>query len=446
MGDKIERLNTMDKTQLSAAFAEYFDTHTDEILADLAEIIAINSVADENAEPKPFGEGSAKALAWGEAKMKALGMETKNFDNFAVRGDFSAGEEPALGILAHLDTVPVSNNWSYPPFELTQKDGVLYGRGTIDDKGPATAVLWAVKAIRDMGLPMKNFRVIFGGNEENGCKDMEHYEQCEKFPPMVFTPDGSFPVLNCEKGMVHITFSAPFSDEDITDIYGNDTINAIPDKCFVRHGCVERSVEGKAAHGSRPENGDNAITKFLAGYDGGNGLLLGLKKLFPHGEYDGASCGLGFEDSISGKMTCALTILKTNNGRLCGGIDIRFPIDRSYDEISGIIRDALSSVGFETDTCEGMEPHYVDENSDFVQALLRVYERVKGEKGSCIAEGGITYVHNTEGAVAFGAEFPWENNNMHGDDEHISMETFKLNLNMYANAIAELCMKDRPVQ
>ena len=84
----------------------------------------------------------------------------------------------------------------------------------------------------------------------------------------------------------------------------------------------------------------------------------------------------------------------------------------------------------------------VDENSDFVQALLRVYERVKGEKGECIAEGGITYVHNTPGAVAFGAEFPWENNNMHGDDEHISMETFKLNLNMYANAIAEICMKD----
>lgn len=433
----------MDKTQLSAAFAEYFDKHMDDILADLAEIISIESIADEQSEIQPFGAGSARALAWGEKKLAELGMETKNFDNYAVRGDFEAGEEPALGILAHLDTVPVSSGWSYPPFELTVRDGVLYGRGTIDDKGPAVAVLWAVKAIRDMGLPMRNFRVIFGGNEENGCKDMEYYESCEAFPPMVFTPDGSFPVLNCEKGLVHITFSAPFEDDDILVINGGMALNAIPDRCeFTRRDFFNVLYKGQSAHGSRPENGENAITKFLSDYKGGSPLLNGLKKLFPHGECDGASCGLGFEDSVSGKMTCALTVLKTEDSRLQGGIDIRFPIDRTYAEISGIIAKAVTDIGFTVDECEGMEPHYVDENSDFVQALLRVYERVKGEKGYCIAEGGITYVHNTEGAVAFGAEFPDENNNMHGDDEHITMETFRYNLNMYANAIAELCSKE----
>ncbi|MBQ8966984.1 M20/M25/M40 family metallo-hydrolase [Ruminococcus sp.] len=433
----------MDKQQLSARFAEYFEAHMDEILADLAEIIAIESIGDENAEVKPFGEGSAKALAWGEGKLRELGMATRNFDNYAVRGDFSAEGEPVLGILAHLDTVPVSSGWSYDPFKLTEKDGVLYGRGTIDDKGPATAVIWAVKAIREMGLPMRNFRVIFGGNEENGCNDMAYYEKCEKFPPMVFTPDGSFPVLNCEKGMIHLTFSAPYEDSEISSINAGMALNAIPDRCSVT--CADGRkvlITGQSAHGSRPENGENSITKFLAGYEGSSTLLGGLKKLFPHGEFDGSSCGLGFEDKISGKMTCALTVLKTEGGKLCGGIDIRFPIDRTLAEIKGIIEGAVEKAGFTIDTFEGMEPHYVDENSEFVQALLRVYERVKGEKGYCIAEGGVTYVHNTEGAVAFGAEFPWENNNMHGDDEHISMETFRLNLNMYANAIAEICMKE----
>ena len=372
----------MDKTQLSAAFAEYFDSHIDDILADLAEIIAIESIADEQSEVQPFGAGSAQALAWGEKKLAELGMETKNFDNYAVRGDYAAGEEPVLGVLAHLDTVPVSSGWSYPPFELTVKDGVLYGRGTIDDKGPAVAVLWAVRAIREMGLPMRNFRVIFGGNEENGCKDMEYYESCEAFPPMVFTPDGSFPVLNCEKGLVHITFSAPFDDREIIAINGGMALNAIPDRCeYTRADFFNILYKGQSAHGSRPENGDNAVTKFLADYKGDSPLLRGLARLFPYGECDGTSCGLGFEDDISGKMTCALTVLKTEGGRLHGGVDIRFPIDRTYADISGIIAKAVTDIGFTVDDCDGMEPHYVDENSDFVQALLRVYERVKGEKG-----------------------------------------------------------------
>lgn len=421
-------------------FEKYFDEHMEEILSDLGEIIAIESIADEQSEVRPFGEGSKRALAWGESFLKKLGFTTKNFDDYAVRGDFHGEGEPVLGVLAHLDTVPVSSGWKYPPFELTNDNGVLYGRGTIDDKGPAVAVLWAAKAIRELGVPVKNFRVIFGGDEENGCKDMEYYVGQEAFPPKVFTPDGSFPVLNCEKGLIHLTFSAPFEDAKITSISGGMALNAIPDRCEVEIDGERVCYKGVSAHGSRPENGVNAVTKFLAEGDiAGNALLESLRELFPHGECGGESCGLGFEDRISGKMTCALTVLKTEKGRLCGGVDIRFPIDRTYADISGIICTALEKAGFTIDDCEGMEPHYVDENSEFVQTLLKVYERVKGEKGYCISEGGVTYVHNTEGAVAFGAEFPDEQNNMHGDDEHITLETFRYNLNMYANAIAEIC-------
>ena len=257
---------------------------------------------------------------------------------------------------------------------------------------------------------------------------------------MVITPDGSFPILNCEKGLLHITFSAPFEDKDIFLINGGTALNAIPDKCEItRRDGYNLLYRGQSAHGSRPENGENAVTKFLADYKGGNTLLNGLARLFPHGEYDGSSCGLGFEDNISGKMTAALTMLNTKDGFLTCGIDIRFPIDRTLSQIKEIIISALGGIGFEVVSCDGMEPHYVPENSRLVQTLLKVYEKVTGKKGSCIAEGGVTYVHRTEGGVAFGAEFPEENNNMHGADEHISISTLKCNFMAYANAIVEIC-------
>ena len=419
---------------------DYFDAHMEEILKDLSEIIAIPSVATETTDVKPFGEYSKKALEWGRNKLDELGMATKNIDDYAVHGDYFSEGEPVLAVLSHLDVVPAGDGWHSDPFKLDIRDDTLYGRGTIDDKGPSVAVIWAAKAIRELDIPVnKNFRVIFGGNEENGCLDMEYYEKKVGFPEMLFTPDGSFPVLNCEKGMVHLTFSAPLDDDNIKEISSNKTINAIPDKCAVTYKNDEVSYNGRPAHGSRPENGDNAVTKFLADYKGGSALLKALAAMFPHGEYDGKTIGLGFSDDVSGVMTCALTCLNTENGRLTGGIDIRFPIDRTYEEISGIITKALENAGFATDECSGMEPHYVSADSPFVRTLLDVYEDVKGERGEPVAEGGITYVHNTEGGVAFGAEFPWENNNMHGIDEHISLETFRYNLNMYANAIARLC-------
>lgn len=457
----------MYKSQIS----KYFDDHFDEILASLKEIMSIDSTFQTPKENMPFGEGSAKALKWGADFGQSLGMKVKNFDNYAVSMDFKDGD-PKLGILSHLDVVPASEGWHYPPFDCTVDGDNIYGRGAIDDKGPSVAVLYAVKCIKDLGIPIKeNFRIIFGGNEEGGCQDIEYYEKQEKFPPMVFTPDGTFPILNCEKGMVHMNFSGKLNlcgkdDFEVKAVKGGTVINAIPDKakCICRgisadelakafekintDGDIEIEddeeisfiITGKSAHGSRPERGENAVTALLK-------LLtyLGCKdaerlaRLFPHGECNGKSAGLGFSDKVSGEMTCALTTLDFDGENLNGGIDVRFPIDKTLKEISDIITASLEKIDMHVTDIDGMEPHYVSEDSPLVKALLEVYRDVKGEEGECIAEGGITYVHNTEGGVAFGAEFPDEQNNMHGADEHISIKTFKYNLNMYANAIVKIC-------
>jgi succinyl-diaminopimelate desuccinylase len=300
--------------------------------------------------------------------------------------------------------------------------------------------------VKELGIPLKKgVRLIFGTNEENGSADLEYYRKKRSLPPMVFTPDGEYPVINVEKGMLRVYFSA--SAPENVEIKAGTVINAVPASC--RFSVVEAlkdgpkmtfgTVEGASAHASTPEKGENAITKFLAEYGKNVPLLSGLAELFPHGETDGKSCGLGFSDDISGRMTCVLSMLSTEGGRLHGGIDIRFPIDRTKAEISGIICGRLRDIGFDVDSCEGVEPHCTDGSSDFVQALLRVYERVTGDKGRCIAIGGGTYVHEIEGGVAFGAEFPDTDYHMHSPDEFITVSDLLKNAELMAEAIAEIC-------
>ena len=142
--------------------------------------MSIDSTFQTPKENMPFGEGSAKALKWGAGFGRSLGMKVKNFDNYAVSMDFK-DSDPKLGILSHLDVVPASEGWHYPPFDCTVDGDNIYGRGAIDDKGPSVAVLYAVKCIKDLGISRKdNFRVIFGGNEEGGCQDIEYYERRKK--------------------------------------------------------------------------------------------------------------------------------------------------------------------------------------------------------------------------------------------------------------------------
>jgi succinyl-diaminopimelate desuccinylase len=244
----------------------------------------------------------------------------ENVENYAGSADLT-DLDPQLAILSLLDVVPEGTGWLADPYIMRRDDatGKLIGRGTIDDKGPAVAALWAAKAVRELGIPLKKgVRLIFGTNEENGSADLAYYRSKRQLPPMVFTPDGEYPVINVEKGMLRVYFSADFKDSVINSIKAGTVINAVPNKCTTTCGSETLCYEGKSAHASTPEKGENAITKFLAEYskEFNNELLLNLAKLFPHNEFDGKSCGLGFSDEISGKMTCVLSMLNTENGKL----------------------------------------------------------------------------------------------------------------------------------
>ena len=455
----------------------FIDNHKDQMIETLAKLIKIPSVMGEAKENMPFGEGPAKALGEMLTIANENGFITRNIDNYVGTIDLCEGE-PELGILCHLDVVPEGKGWSCPPFELTQKEGKLIGRGTIDDKGPAVATLFALMAVRESGIKLsKKVRMIVGTNEENGSADLKYYLKKESMPPMLFTPDGDYPVINIEKGMLRVTFSKNISDDTsekkIVKISGGKTINAVPVEAVVQvSGFSEEEInnfilsnkttlkfdvesqsniititaKGTGAHASTPEKGDNALTgliKLLAEMKVKNSAsfeyITSLSKLFPYNETDGALSGVKSSDKISGELTLTFSVFDYENGKGTGKVDIRFPVCDNMKKVTDNLSHALLKYGFKITDIQGDEPHHVDENSEFVQKLLKVYHECTGNEAYCKAIGGGTYVHNTTGGVAFGAAFPGENNNMHGADEFMLLENFILNAKIFANAIISIC-------
>lgn len=455
---------------------KYLDEHQSEMLEDLKKLIEIPSVRSIKQHDAPFGENCARVIKRAEKIISGAGLKTKNTGNYVLTADLG-DDDPDLGILCHLDVVPDGSGWTYPPYELTLDGDRLYGRGTIDNKGPAIAAFYAMKAIKDLKIPLKkSVRLILGSDEENGSSDLEKYQKNQKLPPMLFTPDGDYPIINIEKGMARFSLSADVHQENcgrcVIKASGGQTINAVPaeanavlkgftedeilsaaknltDATVTVENCGDGlcrvSVSGKNAHASTPELGVNAVTALLTllGKLDIRGevykKLLSLLSVFPHGETDGAHAGLKSHDDLSGDLTLAFTVLEADERKVTSKLDIRFPVCENLDVVINKLKAKCGEIGFSAELLMGDEPHHVPADSEFVQTLLKVYEAETGDKGYCKAIGGGTYVHNTSGGVAFGAEFPGEVNNMHGADESISLDSLMKNAHIIAHAIIELC-------
>ena len=214
---------------------EYFNIHKDEMINDIFKLIRIKSDRGEAKEGMPFGEGPAKALEEALSIAASMGFNTKNYENYVGTVDFNE-KEKALDILAHLDVVPVSDEWTVTkPFEPIIKDGKLYGRGASDDKGPAVTALYAMKAVKDLNIPLnKNVRLILGTDEECGSSDIKYYYDREEEAPMTFSPDADFPLINVEKGSFKPEFRAEFVEDKklprIVSVNSGIKVNVIPDR------------------------------------------------------------------------------------------------------------------------------------------------------------------------------------------------------------------------
>lgn len=152
-----------------------------EMLQTLNKLCSFKSVTQRTDDPTfPYGEEANKALKFMLDTCKGFGFRTVNLDNQLGYAEIGEGDE-LFGILAHLDVVPVGSGWDHEPFAATvADDGYIYGRGVVDDKGPAVASVYAMKDVLESGRKFnKRIRIIFGQTEEKGpWSDMEYYKAC----------------------------------------------------------------------------------------------------------------------------------------------------------------------------------------------------------------------------------------------------------------------------
>ena len=213
-----------------------------ELIKSLQGLIKIPSVHENSDNPnEPFGKNTVKALNYILDLGEKLGFRTKNIDGYCGYIEFGSGDE-LIGIVGHLDVVPEGENWTYLPFDAQIVDNKIYGRGSIDDKGPVIASLYAMKAVMDYcnknSISInKRVRLILGLNEERNWKCIDYYKEHEEIPSIGFSPDADFPCIYAEKGLISpflIMDYSNFLDKDIilTNIdCNNNPLNVVPKYC-----------------------------------------------------------------------------------------------------------------------------------------------------------------------------------------------------------------------
>ena len=383
------------------------------VLESLQRMVALPTVRD----PKVPAHESPAILDFGKlvASMAAeFGLRFRNVDNriFEVTLPANAAsrtsEASEFGILTHADVVPVvAAEWvldgkQINPFQVTRVGDRLYGRGTIDDKGSIATVLYAMKAVKDSGLPLsRSIRLMIETTEETGGDAMKYYQSKTSLPQYNIVLDSKYPAVVAEKGTGAL--KALFADVPvdaakpaITAMAGAASANSIAQTAsatvsatdaaaldqiaqrlskdkddFVRRhegqgkfsidvqraeGQVMVKVSGASAHGSRPEEGVNPVPRlalFLQQSlmpDQGAALVqpnqYSQAVRYINGvfglDYLGRQLGIAYADDFMGPLTLSPNLIKSADGKLEVTANARMPRGKTPEQLRAEVEQGIA--------------------------------------------------------------------------------------------------------
>ena len=339
-------------------------------------------------------------------------------------------KETKMSVLAHLDIVPVGTGWARPPLTLTREGNNLYGRGSADNKGPAVAVLYAMKCLRELGAELSsNCRLILGSDEECGSGDLDYYFSKNAHTPITVTPDAGYPIINTEKGRLELEADGAWKAETaaprVCSLKGGVKINVVPAeaqatligfsikelmpylsaaekttgaefKAEESDGKIKVSVKGQSAHAAWPDTGINGITSLLTllislplAESSSARMLKEIAKLFPFGECDGTSAGIAMSDEVSGALSIALTVLELNEDGVHLEADCRAPVCANDENVTEVLRGKLNKIGLTAGEKRCLRPIIRRKTLLFAKRLRKYTKSIQERKESALpsAEG-----------------------------------------------------------
>jgi succinyl-diaminopimelate desuccinylase len=455
--------------------AAWTESHREELVSDVINLINIRSVKGMSAPQQPFGPGPAAVIDHGVELGKRYGFKIENNDYYCLSFILKGNTEKELAILSHVDVVPEGNGWTYEPYKAQVVEGHIVGRGSGDDKGPSLAALYALRALKELKVQLNHsIRVIWGANEESGMEDVRHYLQTHKqLPDFTIVADGDAVVIVGEKGSLRgdLVFDIG-TDTELLDFSGGVAGNAVPDDAFIvlkaelgmvkavlagkdaqvsgEDGSVKVEAWGVASHAAQPEGSVNAIQK-LARIVTGAKLLCGkayeavafIAEAFS--DYYGAGLDIACEDDVSGKTTHIGGLICFKDGKVIQNFNSRVAIHTDPASLVPRLEALGRKKGFTIENIHLRPARYDPPDSPPVKLLSETAKLFLGDElKPPIVIGGTTHAKFFPRSIPFGAKVPRNETgkarfgSAHAADEAIAIEDLVMAVRIYAMDLIRL--------
>ena len=454
----------------------------------------------------PHEDPNIIALGQLVAKMAGdFGLQYRNVDNRVFEVKLPGTGPDEFGILTHGDVVPaVTSEWvlddgtQLDPFKLTRVGGLLYGRGSIDDKGSIATVLYAMKAVKDSGLPLaRTIRLMIDTTEESGGEAIRYYQQKTALPAYNIVLDSKYPAVVAEKGTgalragfaVAPAAAPPAGAVTIVAMTGAASANAIPQTAtarlqaadpvalaarlnaardaFVRQytpqggkfaiditgsaAGVDIKITGSSAHGSRPEEGVNPVPRlalFLQsaglvlvdnGYAQASRYIVDLFGL----DYLGHKMGLAYADSFMGPLTMSPTLIRENAGKVEVTANVRMPRGNTPEAVSAAtqakVRAWAASQKLSVDVAHTQGNWMArDPKGAWLATLLNIFGDTTGLPAEPVSTAGSTTAKQMPNAINFGPAMPGKKYTAHNAKEFKEVADLDADMQMFTEMLVRI--------